>query len=314
MFRFIVKRILILIPILFGVSFLIFNILALMPAEVAAIQLGVNASQENIDSWNEEHGMNDPVIVRYLKYMGNLLRGDLGKSWKTESSVVKEFAQRIPSSLILAFGSLMISVLIGVTIGVISAIKQYSIFDYATVVSAMIITSLPAFWLGLLLVLLFALQLGLFPATGGSSFKSYILPWMTLSAATSAQVIRMTRSTMLEVIRSDYVLTAKAKGAKPIQVILKHELRNALLPTVTVIGIILGGTLGGALVTETVFALPGIGTYLLYGVFSYDMPVVMACILFIATVICVINLIVDISYMYIDPRLRSQFIKGYVSR
>jgi len=314
MTRFILKRLLILIPVLLGVSLLIFYILTLMPAEVAAIQLGMDASPETIERWNEEHGMNDPFFVRYLNYMKGLLRGDLGKSWTTKTSINKEFSERIPSTLILTFGSLAISAVVGVTIGVISAIKQYSIFDYTSIVSAMIITSLPAFWLGLMLVLIFSLRLNFFPATGGGSFKSYILPWITLSAATSAQLIRMTRSTMLEVIRSDYVLTAKAKGAKPLQVILKHELRNALLPTITVIGVILGGTLGGALVTETVFALPGVGTYLLHGVLTYNMPVVMISVLFIATVIGIVNLIIDILYMYIDPRLRSQFIKGYIAR
>lgn len=314
MARFVIKRLLILIPVLLGVSLLIFFILTLMPAEVASIQLGLDVTPEAIERWNEEHGLNDPFFVRYTNYMANLFRGDFGKSWVTETSVNKEFSERIPATLILTFGSLSISIIVGVIIGVISAVKQYSMFDYTSIVSAMIITSLPAFWLGLMLVLIFSLQLKLLPATGGSSLKSYILPWITLSAATSAQLIRMTRSTMLEVIRSDYVLTAKAKGAKPLQVIFIHELRNALLPTITIIGIILGGTLGGALVTETVFALPGVGTYLLYGVLSYNMPVVMISVLFIATVIGIVNLIVDILYMYIDPRLRSQFIKGYIGR
>ncbi len=314
MARYILKRLLILVPVLLGVSLLIFFILTLMPAEVAAIQLGIDVTEEAVERWNEEHGLNDPFFVRYFKYMKGLLQGDLGNSWKTKTSINKEFVERIPSTLILTFGSLAVSVIVGVTVGVISAIRQYSIFDYSAIVGAMIITSVPAFWLGLLLVLFFSLRLGLLPATGGSTLKSYILPWITLSAATSAQLIRMTRSTMLEVIRSDYVLTAKAKGASPFRVILKHELRNALLPTITVIGIILGGALGGALVTETVFALPGVGTYLLHGVLSYDMPVVMISVLFIAAVIGLINLVVDVLYMYIDPRLRSQFIKGYSAR
>ena len=178
----------------------------------------------------------------------------------------------------------------------------------------MLLTSIPAFWLGLLLILKFSLELDWLPATGGESFSHYILPWITLSAAMAAQLIRMTRSTMLEVIRADYVQTAKAKGAKPMRIIMIHELRNALLPMVTVIGITLGQTLGGAIVTETIFALPGVGTYLLQGINKYDMPVVMASVLFIAAMIGIINLAVDVLYMYIDPRLRSQFMKGYVAR
>ena len=173
----------------------------------------------------------------------------------------------------------------------------------------MLLTSLPAVWLGLLLILKFSLDLDWLPATGGGSVLHYILPWITLSAAMAAQMIRMTRSTMLEVIRADYVQTAKAKGAKPMRIVMIHELRNALLPMVTVVGIILGQTLGGAIVTETIFALPGVGTYLLQGIFKYDMPVVMIGVLFIAAVIGVINLLIDILYIYIDPRLRSQIVK-----
>lgn len=203
----------------------------------------------------------------------------------------------------------MLVILLGVPVGIISAIKQYSIFDNVTRLLAMLLTSLPAFWLGLLLILKFSLDLDWLPATGGGSVLHYILPWITLSAAMAAQMIRMTRSTMLEVIRADYVQTAKAKGAKPMRIVMIHELRNALLPMVTVVGIILGQTLGGAIVTETIFALPGVGTYLLQGIFKYDMPVVMIGVLFIAAVIGVINLLIDILYIYIDPRLRSQIVK-----
>ena len=267
MLKYISKRVLILIPVLLGVSFLVFAILAMMPADVASVQLGVSATPEGIEKWNEEHGLNDPFLKRYFDYMG-------------------------------------------VPVGVISAIKQYSIFDNISRLLAMLLTSLPAFWLGLLLMLKFALELDILPATGGGSFSHYILPWITLSTAMAAQMIRMTRSTMLEVIRADYVQTARAKGARPVRVVMVHELRNALLPIITVVGIILGQTLGGAIVTETIFALPGVGTYLLQGIFKYDMPVVMISVLFIAAVIGVINLLIDILYMYIDPRLRSQFVKG----
>ena len=201
-------------------------------------------------------------------------------------------------------------ILLGVPVGVISAIKQYSIFDNISRLLAMLLTSLPAFWLGLLLILEFSLNLNWFPATGVGSLNHYVLPWITLSAAMAAQMIRMTRSTMLEVIRADYVQTARAKGAKPGRIVMIHELRNAMLPMITVVGIILGQTLGGAIVTETIFALPGVGTYLLQGIFKYDMPVVMISVLFIAAVIGIINLFIDILYMYIDPRLRSQFVKN----
>lgn len=314
MLQYILKRLLILIPVLIGVSFLVFGILALLPADVGAIQLGMAATPEAVEQWNEDHGLNEPFLIRYFDYMRGLFTGNLGVSWSTNTAISVEFIQRIPATLVLAAGTLVIVILVGVPIGVISAIKQYSFFDSVTILVALLLTSIPAFWLGLMLILKFSLDLNLFPATGGGSFNHYVLPWITLSACMVAQLIRMTRSTMLEVIRADYVQTAKAKGAKPMRVIFVHELRNALLPMITVIGIILGQTLGGAIVTETVFALPGVGTYLLQGINKYDMPVVMISVLFIAAMIGVINLVVDVLYMYIDPRLRSQFVKGYVTR
>ena len=310
MLKYISKRVLILIPVLLGVSFLVFAILAMMPPDVASVQLGVSATPEGIEKWNEEHGLNDPFLKRYFDYMGGLLTGDPGVSWSSNTPIKTEFVQRIPSTMALTAGTIVLVILLGVPVGVISAIKQYSIFDNISRLLAMLLTSLPAFWLGLLLMLKFALELDILPATGGGSFSHYILPWITLSTAMAAQMIRMTRSTMLEVIRADYVQTARAKGARPVRVVMVHELRNALLPIITVVGIILGQTLGGAIVTETIFALPGVGTYLLQGIFKYDMPVVMISVLFIAAVIGVINLLIDILYMYIDPRLRSQFVKG----
>ena len=310
MLKYISKRVLILIPVLLGVSFLVFAILAMMPADVASVQLGVSATPEGIEKWNEEHGLNDPFLKRYFDYMGGLLTGDPGVSWSSNTPIKTEFVQRIPSTMALTAGTIALVILLGVPVGVISAIKQYSIFDNISRLLAMLLTSLPAFWLGLLLMLKFALELDILPATGGGSFSHYILPWITLSTAMAAQMIRMTRSTMLEVIRAYYVQTARAKGARPVRVVMVHELRNALLPIITVVGIILGQTLGGAIVTETIFALPGVGTYLLQGIFKYDMPVVMISVLFIAAVIGVINLLIDILYMYIDPRLRSQFVKG----
>ena len=314
MLKFILKRLLILIPVLIGVSFLVFCILALMPANVASIQLGMAATPEGIAQWNVEHGLDQPFLSRYVNYMAALIQGDLGKSYSTNIAVAAELLQRIPTTLALAAGTLLIVVAIGIPVGVVSAVKQYSVFDTASRVLAMLLTSLPAFWLGLLLLLRYAVTLGWVPSTGNGTFRSFILPWITLSAANAAQLIRMTRSTMLEVIRADYVQTARAKGAKPMRIVMVHELRNALLPMITVIGIILGQTIGGAIVTETVFSLPGVGTYLLQGINKYDMPVVMASVLFIAAIIGVINLIVDVLYMYIDPRLRSQFVKGDAKR
>lgn len=309
MLKYIAKRILMLIPILIGVSFLVFGILALIPVDVGAVHLGMTATPETIREWNESHGMYDPFLIRYFHYMAGLIQGDFGMSWSTNTPVVTEFVQRIPTTLILATGTIVLVVAVGIPVGIISAVKQYSVFDVTAVVSAMIFNAMPSFWLGLILMLFFSLKLGWLPATGGASFQSFILPWITSAAAMIASTIRMTRSTMLEVIRADYIQTARAKGAKSMRIVLKHELRNAMLPMITVVGLLLGAALAGAIIVETVFALPGVGTYMLTGINNYDMPVVMICVLFVATVIGIINLVIDILYMYVDPRLRSQFIK-----
>ena len=309
MAKFIIRRLLILIPVLLGVSFLVFGILALMPQDVGTIQLSSAATPEGVAQWNKDHGLDNPFFVRYFDYMKDLLTGD-PVSWTTNTSIKVELSQRIPSTMALTGGTIFLVILIGIPVGIISAVKQYSIFDNVSRLLAMLLTSLPAFWLGLLLILAFSLILGWLPATGIGSLAHYILPCITLSAALMGTVIRMTRSTMLEVIRADYIQTARAKGAKELRIVLKHELRNALLPMITVIGIITGQAIGGSIVTETIFALPGVGTYILQGIKKYDMPVVVIGILFVAAMIGIINLIVDILYVYIDPRLRSQFIKA----
>ena len=310
MLKYIGKRVAIMIPILIGISLLVFFILTIMPGDVAIIQIGTSATAEDVELWNEQHGLNDPFFVRYFNYMSGILQGDFGTSWRTNMDVGTEFLQRIPSTLILSLGSLVLVCLIGLPAGILSAVKQYSIFDYSSIFITLLFTSIPAFWLGLTLMLFFSLQLDLLPATGADTLTHFILPWITLSATLTAQVIRMTRSTMLEVIRQEYIKTAKAKGALPRQVIFKHALRNALLPLITVIGIQFGVTIGGTIVTETVFSIPGVGTYLLQAVKQQDMPAVMICVLFIAAVIGVTNLVVDVFYMFVDPRLRTQLTKG----
>lgn len=312
MLKYIGKRILIMIPILIGISLLVFFILTIMPGDVAVIQIGSSATEENVALWKEQHGLNDPFFVRYFKYIGGVLRGDFGSSWRTNLDVKMEFSQRISSTVILSVGALFLVCIIGLPIGILSAVKQYTMFDYSCILMTLLLTSIPAFWLGLVLMLFISLQLNLLPSTGADTFAHYILPWITLSATLTAQTIRMARSTMLEVIRQEYIKTAKAKGARPYQVIIKHALRNALLPLITVIGLQFGVTIGGTIVTESVFAIPGVGTYLLQAVKQHDVPAVMISVLFIAAVIGVTNLVVDILYMFVDPRLRTQLMKGRV--
>ena len=312
MLKYIGKRILIMIPILIGISLLVFFILTIMPGDVAVIQIGSSATEENVALWKEQHGLNDPFFVRYFKYIGGVLRGDFGSSWRTNLDVKMEFSQRISSTVMLSVGALFLVCMIGLPMGMLSAVKHCTMFDYSCILMTLLLTSIPAFWLGLVLMLFISLQLNLLPSTGADTFAHYILPWITLSATLTAQTIRMARSTMLEVIRQEYIKTAKAKGARPYQVIIKHALRNALLPLITVIGLQFGVTIGGTIVTESVFAIPGVGTYLLQAVKQHDVPAVMISVLFIAAVIGVTNLVVDILYMFVDPRLRTQLMKGRV--
>lgn len=310
MSRYIAKRILMMIPVILGISLIVFSIIELSPGDPVTLMLGDGASEQAIMDMREQMGLNDNFFIRYVRYIGHAFTGDFGISYRNKVPVVNEIASRFPTTLTLTFWGVALSVLIGIPVGVISAIKQYTFIDAASLFSALILTSMPAFWLGLLLIMLFSLKLGLLPATGVASIKHFIMPAITLAAASMATIIRMTRSTMLEVVRQDYIRTAKAKGASPFRIVYKHALRNALLPIVTVVGLNFGTQLGGAIVIESVFAMPGIGTLMVAAVRTKDTPIVMASVLFVALLAGITNLIVDVLYVYIDPRLKSQFAKN----
>lgn len=310
MLKFIFKRFMFMIPVIVGISFIIFSIMALTPGDPARLILGENASQSDVDQLREEMGLNDNFVIRYISYMKDVLTGDFGTSYRTRIPVYDEVFARFPNTLVLAFWGISLSVLIGVPVGIISAVKQYSIIDTVSLAAALILTSIPAFWLGLMLILLFSLKLDLLPSTGVDTWRNFVLPSVTLAAGTMATLIRMTRSTMLEVIRQDYIRTARSKGAAERTIIFKHALRNALLPVITIIGINFGFQLGGAMVIETVFAMPGLGTLMITSVRMKDTPMVMASVLFVAVAISMVNLAVDILYSYVDPRIKSQYAKS----
>ncbi len=310
MLKYIGKRFLMMIPVILGISLILFMVMNLTPGDPARLILGENALPSDVAQLREEMGLNDNFAVRYVNYVKDALRGDLGKSYRTNIPVAEELFTRFPTTLKLAFWGMTIAVLIGIPIGIISAVKQYSIVDVMSLGAALILTSIPGFWLGLMLILLFSLKLDLLPATGIDTWRNFIMPAITLAAATMATLIRMTRSTMLEVIRQDYVRTARAKGAGETRIILKHALRNALLPVITLIGINFGIQLGGAIIIESVFAMPGLGSLMITSVRMKDAPMVMASVLFVAIVAGIVNLIVDILYMYIDPRIKSQYVKS----
>lgn len=313
MLRYIIKRLLILIPIVIGISFIVFSILSFTPGDPVLNIVGNGADESAYEAKRLELGLNDPFLTRYINYMKGVFSGDLGKSWNYETRVSAELARTIPKTLILAVTSVVLMLLIGMPIGIISAVKQYSIWDNLSMAAMLILTSMPLFWLGLMLMLQFAVKIKWFPATfpteGLGTFKHWILPTVTCMASMMAALVRTTRSTMLEVIRSDYIRTAQAKGATESSIIIKHALRNTLLPVVTLVGLNFGLLMGGALVTEKVFGIYGVGYLLVNAVMSRDVPLVMGSILFVATCIGVVNLFVDVLYVYIDPRLRSQYVK-----
>ncbi len=306
--RYIAKRLLLMIPVILGVSLLVFTMMELSPGDPAQIILGIRATPESLAALRTELGLDQPFWVRYFNYIWNALHGDFGESWRSGLPVLQEIMVRFPSTIKLALGSMALMVLVGVPVGILSAVKQYSLLDNVTLTGALIFSSMPSFWLGTLLILAFALGLNWFPATGGDTIRSYILPWITLAASSLATLVRMTRSSMLEVIRADYIKMARAKGASEQRVILRHALRNALMPIVTIIGMDFGKLLGGTMIIEQVFTLPGLGSLAITSVRQLDVPMVLAEVLFIALLAGFINLFVDILYVYIDPRLKSQYV------
>ncbi len=307
MYKYVLKRLLLFIPVLLCVTLIVYGILELTPGDPARMILGQKATQESIEKLNKELGYDKPFAVRYVNYVGNALRGDFGKSFRTKVPVFEEIFSRFPVTLKLAAMCTVFSVCVAIPFGIISAVKRYSVIDGLSTVTALLLASIPDFWLGLLLILGFSLGLRWFPAIGASSFKHFILPTLTLSAVSIAVFIRMTRSTMLEVVGQDYIRTARSKGADKHTIIWKHALRNAMIPVVTSIGMDISALLGGTVLVESVFGMPGVGTLIIQGLRSKDVPIVMASVIFMSFTAGIINLIVDISYAYIDPRIKAQY-------
>ncbi len=308
MHKYVIKRLLMLIPVILGVSFLVFFIMSLSPGDPARTILGENAPQESVDALREELGLNDPVIVQYVNYMKDLLHGDLGESYKSGRPVFGEIVARFPATLKLAFWGMVFAVVLSIPIGIISATKQYSITDSVSMVFALLGVATPNFWLGLMLIIGFSLKLRWFPSGGmEAGWRSLILPVITLGTGCMANITRTTRSSMLEVIRQDYIRTAKAKGVSRNKVINKHALKNALIPVVTVIGLQFGSLLGGAVLTEAVFSWPGVGTFLVNSIKAKDTPAVLGCVIVFSICFSIVNLCVDLLYAYIDPRIKSKY-------
>jgi peptide/nickel transport system permease protein len=296
------------IPVALGVTFILFSLLSVTPGDPARLALGEDASEESLNEFRREYGLDRSFLVRYGFFVYNAaVNQDIGRSYVTRRPVAGEMANTFPVTLNLAFGAITFATVLGMTFGIICAIKQYSIFDNVTMVIAMLGISTPIFYLGILFILWFSVRLRWLPSSGFDTLSQRILPWITLSAPSMSIITRMTRSSMLEVIRSDYIRTARAKGQKESVVILKHALQNALIPIVTIIGIQFGLLLGGSILTESVFSIPGVGRLAVEGIKSRDYPIVQGAVLYIAIAYVFINLFVDLLYAWIDPRLRTRY-------
>jgi len=300
-----------LIPVLIGVTFIVYFILSLSPGNPAAIILGDGATPEALAQLEKELGLDKPVIVQYFNYMLGVIQGDFGESYRTGLSVSEQIFTLFPNTIILATSSMLVAIAIGIIFGIVAAKHQYSLVDNASMVTALIGTSMPNFWFGLVVVMIFAVNLGWLPSSGMGEtpievLRSLILPALTLGTGCAGSVTRMTRSSMLEVIRQDYISTARSKGLKESTITIRHMLSNALIPIVTVIGLQFGTMLGGSIVTETVFAWPGLGRYMIEAIKGKDIPCVLGTVIFMATIFTIVNLLVDILYMFIDPRMKSQ--------
>lgn len=308
MHRYILRRLLFTLLVMFGVTIIVFTIMSFTPGNPAMIILGSSANKEAIDQLNHELGVDQPFFTRLYNYFEDIiLRFDFGKSYRTREPVVKEILNRLPYTIRLSFISVVLSSFIGITLGTISAIRQYSLFDSVFTTLSMIFAAVPPFWLGMMLMLIFSLNLGLLPSSGLDTWKNYILPVTSLTIGSTVSIQRITRSSTLEVIRQDYVRTARAKGATEKDIIIKHILKNALLPVITMLGLNFGFLLGGSIITETVFSLPGLGIYIVNAIRMKDTPAVMAGSLFLAGLFSIIMLLVDVAHAYVDPRIKAKY-------
>lgn len=311
MLRLILKRLVDLIPTLLVVATTVFIITRLIPGDPAAVLLGPQASPDEIAKMRETLGLNEPMYLQYIDFLGNLLKGDLGTSLGYHQPVLSLILERFPNTLLLSVCALAIALLIGIPAGIISATKQYSVWDYTVMILSLVGVSMPIFWLGVMLVLYFSVHLGWLPATGmgsmtegfGSVVTHLVLPSIALSTIPMATFARITRSSMLEVIRQDYIKTARAKGLLEFFVVWKHALKNALTPLLTVMGMQISSMLGGAVLTETIFSWPGMGRLVVDAIENRDFVVVQGTVLFIAVIFVLINLLVDILYTVVNPRV-----------
>lgn len=307
MANYFIRRIVGLVPVIFGVTLLVFSIMQLTPGDPARVllgEMGQGASSQDIQRVRSSLGLDRPLHQQYLGFLSQAVRGDLGRSFRSNRPVTQEVLQRFPYTLQLAATSLLIAVVLGVPIGIISAVKQYTALDYFITFTALLGVSIPVFWLSLLLMMALAFYWPILPASGSGTWQHLVMPSIAIGVSSVAFITRMTRASMLEVLGEDYMRTARAKGLLHWVITIKHGLRNAAIPVVTTIGLQFGSLLGGAVLTETVFAWPGIGRLTVQSIIARDLPMIQGSILFVALAFTTVNLVVDMIYGLIDPRIR----------
>ena len=309
MAKYILKRLLMLIPVLLGISFVVLILIDITPGDPARILLGAQASEEQVEELREEMGLNESIPVRYIKFVWSAVQGDFGNSYVSNLSVFDEIMMRFPYTLFLVTLSLALAILLGIPLGIYAATHQFTWKDNAAMFIALFCVSMPNFWFALILARQFAVELRWFPLSGVENWKSWILPCVSLALGLMAVIARQMRSDMLEVIRQDYITTARAKGLPENKVIYRHGLKNAMIPVLMVIGGVFGVSLGGSLIAEVIFSLPGLGQYTLTGLGNRDYPVIQGSVLFISTMFALVILLVDVIFAFIDPRIRSQYIR-----
>jgi len=298
-----VRRLLQSLIVLLGVSFVVFFILHLT-GDPALVLLPPDASPEDVRRFREAMGFNDPFFVQYGRFLGGALRGDFGQSIRHGESAFRLVAERMPATFELAGAALLLALVLSIPAGIISAVRRNTALDYFSTVVALLGQSMPTFWLGIMLILVFSVQFHLLPSSGRGTIEHLILPAVTLGLFTTARITRLTRSGMLEVLNQDYIRTARAKGVSDPPVVWKHALKNAAIPIVTIVGIELGTLLGGSVITETIFAWPGVGRLSVQAIANRDYPVVQAAVFLLASTFVLVNLLVDLVYTYLDPRIR----------
>ena len=304
MSRFLLRRLLLTIPVLLGVSTLVFALIHLVPGDPAQAMLGDGAAPQDIEQLRERLGLNRPLTVQYVSFMTGLARGDLGVSMQSDRPVTGEILRRVPATAELALASMMVAVLLAVPLGIAAAVWRGTAVDHAAMTVALLGISLPNFWLGPLLAIVFSIELGWFPVSGRGSLMHLVLPSITLGASLAAILARMTRASLLDELQEPYVLAAAARGASRLRAVLRHAFRNSLIPLVTILGLQLGALLTGTVIIETIFAWPGIGRLLIQSINLRDYPLVQGCILFIAVTYVAMNVLTDVVYGWLDPRIR----------